>query len=115
VRSDQLVTVLSAAIFVFVGVDCNHFRYVLDFEVNVQFHFMSVQYDKYIFIITHTMHTIGVDKITSFKTTLNNVLSPTCFDPYWIIIREVHTLFAKLLPRLINWKGDLVACQCCSG
>jgi hypothetical protein len=36
VRSDQLVTVLSAAIFVFVGVDSNHFRYVLDFEVTVQ-------------------------------------------------------------------------------
>jgi len=35
VRSDQLVTVLSAAIFVSVGVDCNHFRYVLDFEVTV--------------------------------------------------------------------------------
>ena len=35
-RSDQLVTVLSAAIFVSVGVDCNHFRYVLDFEVTVQ-------------------------------------------------------------------------------
>ena len=35
-RSDQLVTVLSAAIFVFVGVDSNHFRYVLDSEVNVQ-------------------------------------------------------------------------------
>jgi len=28
--------VLSAAIFVFVGVDSNHFRYVLDFEVTVQ-------------------------------------------------------------------------------
>ena len=35
-RSDQLVTVLSAAIFVFVGVYCNHFRYVLDFDVTVQ-------------------------------------------------------------------------------
>jgi len=34
--SDQLITVLSAAIFVFVGVDSNHFRYVLDFEVAVQ-------------------------------------------------------------------------------
>ena len=27
---------LSAAIFVFVGVNSNHFRYVLDFEVTVQ-------------------------------------------------------------------------------
>ena len=36
VRSDQSVTVLSAAIFVFVGVDSNHFRYVLDFVVTVQ-------------------------------------------------------------------------------
>jgi len=36
VRSDQLVTVLSAAIFVFVSAGSNHFRYVLDFEVNVQ-------------------------------------------------------------------------------
>jgi len=36
VRSDQLVTVLRAAIFVFVGFDSNHFRYVLDFEVTVQ-------------------------------------------------------------------------------
>jgi hypothetical protein len=36
VRSDQLVTVLSAAIFVFVGVDSSHFRYVLDFSVTVQ-------------------------------------------------------------------------------
>ena len=27
---------LSAAIFVFIGVDFNHFRYVLDFEVTVQ-------------------------------------------------------------------------------
>ena len=35
-RSDQLVTVLSAAIFVSVGVDSNHFRYVLDFVVTVQ-------------------------------------------------------------------------------
>jgi len=35
-RSDQLVTVLSAASFVFVGVDSNPFRYVLDFEVTVQ-------------------------------------------------------------------------------
>ena len=35
-RSDQLVTMLSAAIFVFVGVDSNHFRYVRDFEVIVQ-------------------------------------------------------------------------------
>ena len=34
-RSVQLVTVLTAAIFVSVGVDSNHFRYVLDFEVNV--------------------------------------------------------------------------------
>ena len=32
-RSDQLVTVLSAAIFVFVGVVSYHFRYVLDFDV----------------------------------------------------------------------------------
>ena len=56
------------------------------------------------------MHTIGVDKITLFKTTKNTVLSPTYFDPHWIIIREVYTLFAKLLRRLINWKGDLVAC-----
>ena len=70
---------------------------------------------KHIFIITNTMHTIEVDKITLFKTTLNNVFSPTCFDPHWIIIREVYTLLAKLLCRLINWKGDLVACQCCSG
>jgi hypothetical protein len=31
-----LIAVLSAAIFVFVGVDSNHFRYVLDFEVTVQ-------------------------------------------------------------------------------
>jgi hypothetical protein len=61
------------------------------------------------------MHTIEVDKITLFKTTLNNVFSPTCFDPHWIIIREVYTLLAKLLCRLINWKGDLVARQCCSG
>ena len=38
----------------------------------------------YIYIITNTMHTIGVDKITLFKTTQNNVLSPTCFDPHWI-------------------------------
>jgi hypothetical protein len=36
VRSDQLVTVLSAAIFVFVGVDCNHLRYVLGLEVIVR-------------------------------------------------------------------------------
>ena len=35
-RSDQLVTLLSAAIFVYAGVDCNHFRYVLDFEVTMQ-------------------------------------------------------------------------------
>ena len=34
-RSVQLVTVLTAAIFVSVGVDSNHFRYVLDFEVTV--------------------------------------------------------------------------------
>ena len=27
---------LSAAVFVFVGVDSNHYRYVLDFEVTVQ-------------------------------------------------------------------------------
>ena len=60
-----------------------------------------------VFIITNTMHTIGVDKITLFKTTKNNVLSPTCFDPYWIIIREDYTLLTKLLRRVINWKGDL--------
>jgi hypothetical protein len=41
------------------------------------------------------MHTIGVDKITLFKTTKNNVFSPTCFDPHWIIIREVYTLLAN--------------------
>jgi len=29
---------------------------------------MSVQYDKHIFIITNTMHTIGVDKIALFKS-----------------------------------------------
>jgi len=63
-----------------------------------------------IFIVANTMHTIGVDKITLFKTTQNNVLSPTCFDPHWIIIREDCTLLAKLLRRLVNWKGDLVAC-----
>ena len=34
-RSDQLVTLLSAAIFVFVGVDSNHFLYVPDIEVTV--------------------------------------------------------------------------------
>ena len=34
--SDQLITVFSAAVFVFVGVDSNHFHYVLDFEVTVQ-------------------------------------------------------------------------------
>ena len=34
--SNQLVTVHNAAIFVFVGVDSNHFRYVRDFEVVVQ-------------------------------------------------------------------------------
>ena len=33
------------------------------------FHCISVQYDKHIFIITNTTHTIGVDKITLFKTT----------------------------------------------
>jgi len=31
-----MITVHSAAIFVFVGVDSNHFRYVWDFEVVVQ-------------------------------------------------------------------------------
>ena len=31
-----MITVHSAAIFVFVGVDSNHFRYVRDFEVVVQ-------------------------------------------------------------------------------
>jgi len=36
VHSDQLVTVLSAASFLFVGVGSNRFRYVLDFEVTVQ-------------------------------------------------------------------------------
>jgi hypothetical protein len=36
VRSDQLVTVLIAAIFVSVGVDSNRFRYVLDFGVTVK-------------------------------------------------------------------------------
>ena len=61
------------------------------------------------------MHTIGVDKITLFKTTSNNVLSPTCFDSHWIINREVYTLLAKLMRRLIDWRGNLVACQCCSG
>ena len=35
-RSDQLVTVLSAAIFVSVGVDSNRLRYVLDLGVTVQ-------------------------------------------------------------------------------
>ena len=34
--SNQLITVHSAVIFVFVGVDSNHFRYVRDFEVVVQ-------------------------------------------------------------------------------
>jgi len=34
--SDQLITVLSAAVFVFVGVDSNHFRYVRDIEVTVK-------------------------------------------------------------------------------
>jgi len=34
--SDQLITVLSVTIFVFVGVDSKHVRYVLDFEVTVQ-------------------------------------------------------------------------------
>ena len=34
--SDQLIAVLSAAGFVFVGVDLNHFRYVRDIEVTVQ-------------------------------------------------------------------------------
>jgi len=61
------------------------------------------------------MHTIGVDKSHYLKPLKNNVFSPTCFDPHWIIIREVYTLFAKLIRRLINCKGDLVACQCCSG
>ena len=31
-----MIAVLSAAVFVFVGVDSNHFRYVLDIEVTVQ-------------------------------------------------------------------------------
>ena len=35
-RSDQLVTVPSAATFVFVGVDSNHVSYLLDFEITVQ-------------------------------------------------------------------------------
>jgi len=44
-----------------------------------------------IFIITNTMHTIGVDKITLFKTTKNNVFSPTCFDPHSsMYIQEYH-------------------------
>ena len=81
----------------------------------VMLQWQLLQYLLHLFIITNTMHMIGVDKIALFKTTWNNVLSPTCFDPHWIIIREVYTLFAKLLHRLINWKGDLVACQCCSG
>jgi len=34
--SNQLITVHSAVIFVFVGVDSNRFRYVRDFEVVVQ-------------------------------------------------------------------------------
>ena len=34
--SDQLIVVLSAAVFVFVGVNLNHFRYVLDFEFTVR-------------------------------------------------------------------------------
>jgi len=40
-------------------------KYIITFK----FHFMSLQYDKHIFIITNTMHTIGVDKIKLFKTT----------------------------------------------
>jgi len=35
--SDRLITVLSAAVFVFVGVDSNRFRYVRDIEVTVQY------------------------------------------------------------------------------
>jgi len=31
-----LINVLSAAVFVFVGVDSNHFRYVRDIEVTVE-------------------------------------------------------------------------------
>ena len=31
-----MITVLSAAVFVFVGVDSNHFRYVRDVDVTVQ-------------------------------------------------------------------------------
>jgi len=34
--SYQLITVQSAAVFIFVGVASNHFRYVRDFEVFVQ-------------------------------------------------------------------------------
>jgi len=34
--SDQLITVLGAAGFAFVGVDSNHFLYVWDMEVTVQ-------------------------------------------------------------------------------
>jgi len=39
------------------------------YKYGQEFHCMSVQYDKHIFIITNTMLTIGVDKITLFKTT----------------------------------------------
>jgi len=77
-----------------------------------KFHCMSVQYDKHIFIITNTIHTIGVDKITLFKPTFNNVLSPTCFDRHWIIIREVYTLFAKLLRRFGDRGSTVVKVLC---
>ena len=44
--------------------------FALCIKRNLTFHCMSVQYDKHMFIITNTMHTIGVDKITLFKKPL---------------------------------------------
>ena len=57
----QLILLRYLYILIFLGVLLNVFRHCLCNITNVT--------SKYLFSITNTMHTIGVDKITLFKTT----------------------------------------------
>ena len=55
---------------------------------------MSVQYVKHIFIITNTMHTIGVDKVTLFKNHLKQLILSYMFrsslDHHQGVINSVY-------------------------
>jgi hypothetical protein len=84
--------VLSAAIFVFVGVDSNHFRYVLDFEVTARFGLETYQ--------GALMIILGIFDWNVWRIlVLDGLLRPHSSVPYVQMGRSIAFFTVSLLSR----------------